>query len=291
MAVKEFVVGARSQREWGWLVIVDFFLAGAGAGLFLISLVMNSPLGMVAGLVLVLVGGVFLVADLPRPLGAWRVISRPQDSWLSRGTLGILVFAVLAVVHILARVTQPAGWVGNSATWISAPAGERTLAVVAGVAALFLALYPGFLLGSMRSIPLWNRSHVPALFLISSLLSGLGAAFLLPLNWAGQAGALTLLKNISIGLIVLQIILLAVLVLGTHPNLTAGALRQMTHGRLRLPFYLGVLVIGLIIPLAVLLMVSAPSPALLYGTGIPLLLGMFSLRYVVVKAGIYASVA
>lgn len=293
MAVREFTVGSRPQHEWGWLVIVDFFLAGTGSGLFLVSLILGFPLGMAVAVGLVLLGAVLLLADLTRPSDAWRVLYRPQHSWLSRGTIGILVFALLAIIHIVYSVSQPTGWAAGSAVWLVAPGWEKALAVVAGMAAVFVALYPGFLLGSARPIPLWNNGFSPALFLVSALLSGLGTALLLPLNPTGQLWALPFLKSLGIGLIILQLVLLFSLLSVTQNETASASIRQLTRGNLSIQFYIGVLLLGMAIPLAILALslVGTGSLALLSVTGILLLLGMFFLRYILVKAGKYVSAA
>ncbi len=53
MEAREFTVGTRQQREWGWKVITALFLTGIGAGLFLIASVAGFVLGMVVGWILV----------------------------------------------------------------------------------------------------------------------------------------------------------------------------------------------------------------------------------------------
>jgi len=79
---------------------------------------------------------------------------------------------------------------------------------VAGVAALFVAAYPGFLLGSMRPIPFWKGAYTPALFLVSALLSGLGIIYLFPSGWMALPRSLMFLQNFGIGIVVLLLFLL-----------------------------------------------------------------------------------
>jgi formate-dependent nitrite reductase membrane component NrfD len=90
METREFILGTRQQREWRWLVIVGLFLTGIGAGLFLLALIPGFVLGMVLGVSLVLMGGLFLFATLSRRRAVLYLFARPQSFWMSRGTIGII---------------------------------------------------------------------------------------------------------------------------------------------------------------------------------------------------------
>lgn len=291
MATREFSIGARPQAEWGWLVILDFFLGGTGAGLFTFSLVLGSPFGMTVGVLLVLVGAGLLLGDLNRPLGAWRVICRPRSSWLSRGSIGILAFTVMALVHIAYLVSRPGGGFMLSNIWGRGPAWDQVAAALAGVVAIFVALYPGFLLGGMRAIPLWNNVLSPLLFLSSSLLAGLGLAFLLSHN-VGRSMTLSVLLASGAGLVLLEAVALLSLFLTSQTQVAKASVQRLAADRLKVQFYVGVLLLGMAIPLWLLisLLTSANvSAALLIGSGVLLLAGQFFVRYVLVRAGMYVS--
>ena len=290
MAVKEFTVGSRPQAVWGWLVIMDFFLAGTGSGLFILSLILGYPLGMTVGVILVLLGGALLLADLTRPTNAWRVIMRPQSSWLSRGTVSIIVFAILAIIHIAYLLTSSGGSMVNSTSWANIPGWEKIIAILSGVTAATVALYPGFLLGSMRGIPLWNSVLSPALFLSSALIAGLGVALLLP-QGANGLRSLIALQVAGVGFILLQFLLLLSLLFTSQVEATKTAVLRLTQGDLKSQFYFGILTFGLIIPLALLLISlgTITNTMLPLASGILLLIGQLMLRYSLVKAGIFVS--
>ncbi len=138
----------------------------------------------------------------------------------------------------------------------------------------------------MRPIALWNTAYLPALFLVSALVSGLGDIYLVPSN-----GTPAFLQNLSIGVIVLGFFLFLSLVLLVHPQTTGESIKLMTAGPLRLHYFLGVLTIGLVIPLVLLALVFGGVAAtwLLSIAAVLLLVGMFTLRYIILKAGIIAS--
>lgn len=295
MAIREFVIGTRQQQEWKWLVIFALFFTGIGSGLFIISLVLGVVLGMVAGGVLVLVGGLFLMRDLSRPQAAWRLFSKPQNSWVTRGIIGIMGFALLALVHIVYLLIQPNGWASLGAPWIAGPAWVIVLGIVAGAAALFVATYPGFLLGNMRPISFWNGAYIPALFLVSALLGGLGIVYLLPLNLDSLPWAPPFLKYLGGGLVIIELFLLLGLIALSHPETTKESVRLFTHGWLRFHFYIGVLVVGVFLPLVIIGLVSVGVgeasllPSLLLIDGLFHLVGVFVLRYIIFKASMYVS--
>jgi len=293
MAVREFIIGTRQQQDWKWLVIGALFFTGIGAGLFLTTLILGSILGMVVGVILVLGGGLLLLLDLSRPLVAWRIFARPQQSWVSRGIIGISSFAVLGIVHIISLVMQPNGWASSGAPWMAGPAWMMAVGILAGIAALFVASYPGFLLGGMRPISVWNSAYIPALFLTSALLGGLGIINLLPLNLERLPWALTFLQSTGLVVAIFELLLLLGLILLAQTETTEESVHLLTHGPLRFHFFIGLLGLGLIVPLVLqgLVSVGAGVASLLLIEGVLHLFGVFLLRYIIFRAGIYVSPA
>jgi len=291
MEKREFVVGRRPQKEWGWMIVLALFFTGSGAGSFLFSLILGSAPRMLIGIILVFVGTLFLLADLSRPLIAWRVILRPRTAWISRGALGIMIFFVLSVLHLIVLSVRLGGWRYLGAPWAEGPAWVMVLGILAGAAALFVVAYPGFLLSSSRPIPFWNTPYLPVLFLISGLLCGLGEIYLIPPEWGGQTRGLTVLKSLSMGLIIFGLFLFLSLFLLVHPETTQESISLLGRGSLRKHYLLGVIGIGVIVPLILLTLVfeGSVSASLLNFAGICLLLGMLLLRYTILKAGIYTT--
>ncbi len=86
----EFVVGFRVQREWRWLILTAFFLGGLGGGLFMVSAFAGFAAGMLAGLLVVIVGkGTAHLLFLGRPGRFWRAAMRvlahdPRRSYTAR---------------------------------------------------------------------------------------------------------------------------------------------------------------------------------------------------------------
>ena len=79
-------VGYRFQRHWDNSMAYAFFCAELGAGLYFVSMLLGSMIGMIAGLVVVSTGKpYFHLAHMGVPGKSWRAMLRPDRSWISRG--------------------------------------------------------------------------------------------------------------------------------------------------------------------------------------------------------------
>ena len=86
------------QKEWGWKMTSDIFLAGTGGGLFLVSLIIDLLFGLkqiavsgaVVSIFLIILGLIFLFAELGHKERFWQVILNPKASWISRGAISTI---------------------------------------------------------------------------------------------------------------------------------------------------------------------------------------------------------
>jgi formate-dependent nitrite reductase membrane component NrfD len=163
------------QHDWGWLIAAYLFLGGVGAGAYVIAALNGllggdvgtaTTIGLWIGFPAVLVGTVFLIADLGTPTRAILAGMKPQTSWIARGTWIISIFLVLSFFHlVLARLTS----LGESA------GGQMLINVIASLGILFAvgtAAYTGILLSASKGIPFWRSGAVPVVFVISALVTG-----------------------------------------------------------------------------------------------------------------------
>ena len=103
-------VNGQLQREWGWLIAVYLFLGGVGAGAYTIAAINSfigegmggaTTVGLWIGFPALLVGTIFLIADLGAPTRAVLAGMKPGSSWIARGTWIISVFMVLSLLHLV----------------------------------------------------------------------------------------------------------------------------------------------------------------------------------------------
>lgn len=285
----EWMVKFTPQREWidGWGVWLwfAFVLGGLGAGTYIVSLYFGNPLGALAGwfIVVVLKGGTHLIY-LGKPWRFWRAFFRPQTSWISRGLIFVFGFAIFGALQIAPQFLASLPWGSESAVL-------RALAVVF---ALLVMVYPGFTMNFVNAIPLWNNALLPVLFLTYGFLGGFGLSLPFGLIGGLPEQALHSLENGLRLLLVAAAVLLAVYLTSVRYTSPAGkqSVLEILRGRVSPIFYLGVLTLGVAVPFAISVgsYASGGLPnAVLVGAGLACeLVGSFSLRYCLLKAGKYA---
>jgi formate-dependent nitrite reductase membrane component NrfD len=278
------------QNSFGGLMAIDFYLGGAGAGIFLISYIMDlmnrfqniTKIGVVTGLILVLMGTLILFLDLGNKRGLYRLISNPS-SWVTRGTCFITGFVIFGIVYSVFSWSL-FGWILLDKTTLPGK-------VVGGIAAFFsfmTMLYTGMLFSTMKRIPLWNTPILPLLFISSSLYSAM--AFLLLI---GNLFVPTTMEDlhslvmVEIFLILVQLIVLGVFLwAGNYSNMTTIESIRLLKKPL---FHIWVITFGLIIPLLLLIYYNVANNGSILTVLLAALLlieGGFFLRFYIIKAGI-----
>src|SRR5256886_5075081 len=134
----------------------------------------------------------------------------------------------------------------------------RTLRVVVGVIGgffgFFLAAYPGVLLGATAR-PLFIGAHwLGALFLaIGASTGGAAIAFVLSLSGGQRGDALSRLMRFTAFALIVQLAALALFMLTVSTSGSAGIARSLSHlvaGPYGVPFWLGAVVIGIVVSVA-----------------------------------------
>jgi formate-dependent nitrite reductase membrane component NrfD len=271
----------RRQEQWSWLVSIDLFLGGLGGGLFLLFEILDLPTSVaLVALGLVLLGAGVLLAELQHPRRAWRAISRPRTSWISRGVIFVGVFTVSATLAIVPAldVLSPldVDRLGGKIVW-----------VIAGVAAAAVAVYPGFVLSASPSIPAWHSSILPFLFFAYSVTGASGILLLFsPVDsWKSDVAGI---DAVAAGLLGVTLLLIAVhvAILRLSGLATRETLRLLTCGSLGIVFRGGVITAGLVLPLVLLAFVPwAVFPLV----GVLVLVGALLFRYSILRSGVYAA--
>lgn len=276
---QEFTVDYRSNEELDSLVAFNLAFEGSGSALVMSSAFISYPHGILAGLVLVAIGILFLLFHLGNRLRCWRVIVGLKKSWISRGALfagGLILFGILSLFPI---------------------GGVYGLAARAGTVlfAFLTIMYSGFFLSSMTPIPFWNTPLTPVLFLLHSVTTGLSIlVFMLILSMGGPPvngiiGWAVLLAGMA-----LILTLTHVMVMATSTSAARESVRLLLRKDLRLSFLGGAITLGLIVPLAIFLYLyfntglSAQSlVAILTATVVFRGIGDYAFRSSVLNAGIY----
>ena len=290
---------------WGWELPVDFFLGGLTAGILVLSGWMlwrghRSPRPQAAfapasgglflvGLVALTLGVLTLFLDLGHKAYFWRLYltMKPWSpmswgSWIVTLAYPVLVAGMLLdpPKDVLRRL--PA--LRSTVDWLATRAGVRPaigfLAIVAGVG---LGTYTGVLLSTLVGRPLWSNGLLPPIFLVSALSTATAFA-----HWATpdaeeqvrMARLNNLWLTIELGLVGLLLISLRSAT-GAH----AEAARLLLGGPYTAVFWVGVVFLGILLPLVIHSLAVTHRIAHTRVAPILVMLGGLALRFVIVSAG------
>jgi polysulfide reductase chain C len=299
----------RPQKEWKEIIAIYLYLAGMGAGSFVIGTLISwmgvkldppflSPLHLFGytlnlsrvpifwGPIMVAIGAPFLILDLGIKWRFMYACLNPRTSWVARGFIILSVFIVFGLV-LLAKSILPFEWLhAGSPLW-------RILEAIALLFAFATALYTGILLKATKSVPLWNTHLLPILFLVSALSTGSMSIILSTLGtgvFSHDAGALKVLMGAEQVLVVIEGIVLYLFLSRRYRAAEQGkdSVRLLLFGEMKMIFWGGVVLLGFIFPV-VLENIAAFFPGnfvLIFAAGIFLLCGGFFLRVGILHAGI-----
>ncbi len=275
---EKFTAEQYAQREWAWLLALYLFLGSLGACVFLLVQLFGLPRPFLfVSIGLVVCGAIAILFKLGSPQRAWRALSRPTTSWISRGAWfvgGFFVFVCLTVAPSFAALS----WL----PWDDGTPVGIAFAWIAAAFALLTAIYPGFVVSNARAIPFWNTPLVPLLFFTYAALAAVGIVLI---GSASAPGEIARFAPWAEALIVGNVVFAAVYLLGMKRagGSAAGSVHRLTRGSLGAVFWVGAVLVGLILPLAALLW---PTPAAALA-GACIEIGALLFRYSVLRAGVY----
>jgi len=275
----EFMVKDTPSRDWaqgsGKLIAVAFFCGGIAGGLYLTSLYFNNIWGMLIGWVFALGMGLFDIVHLGNKKIAWRIALRPGSSWISRGFLMAVLFIGLGAVQM--TITQLAP---GTAT-------ELVFKILAGMAALGVATYSGFVLSYVSCIKIWNSAIMPLLFIIAGFTGG--SAILLVIASLTGSDQFGTIKVLVISMLTVYAIVLALhLWISTYNGPTSrNSVMVIIQNSLAVIFWLIVVFVGIVMPLVMIPLADSGSQFMLVTNAIFILSGNLMLRYAILRAAMY----
>lgn len=251
---------AQHKVPWHWQVPAYLVTKAVGAGAFLF-LALGALLGLfpLSARAVTAIGGVamlatflttaLLVFDLERPKRFLYILLYPQwKSWLTRGAFLLIGFTTVSGLW----------WAGDLASsqeiW-TMPAQARTVLIWLTVPlAVGAAIYTAFLFAQAEGRDLWQSPLLPPHLVLQALTMGAGTvmlvATLMELDPSLMLVARTIfLLGLSLNLFVILVGEIAI----PHPtDVAAKAAHEMTHGRYKNHFWIGGIVLGHLVPLALM---------------------------------------
>jgi len=279
----------RPQREWGegrgLFLVIGHFLVGVAAGAWLFGLLFDYLPGLIAGFLLAGAGGIAHLGFLGRPERFWKMARHVKTAWVARGFVGLALFLAGAALYLPPLLFAAWPWGAGSTIeglgWLMAAAGM-----------VILIVYMGFVYSASKGIPFWNSPLHPLLYMAYALRGG-AAALLVAMAALGVPNQEMAERLITIWIAVtaLVVVLFALEMQGALSGGNAAArrsARQMLAGRFAGYFYGGTLLLGLLLPMALVSGRLVPlSIAVLAAVGLLSALGDFFMKYTSIRAGIY----
>jgi protein NrfD len=170
-------------------------------------------------------------------------------------------------------------------------AGNWVLMVLAGITCVVTAVYCGFAMSYCKSVPFWNTGLLPFVFLIMGVADGLALMMAVALvtgeELIGTAESIT-----RILLMVNALLIIVYLVNANYQSSTAElSVKELVRGPVAWVFWLGIVTLGIAVPLVISVVSyftgQEASTGLLVFAICCHTIGAFSLKYGVLKVGIY----
>lgn len=276
----EFII--HEHMSFDWYVVTYFFLGGIGAGSYFLSVAANfwkeslKPLGFIAAVVSPLslaLGLVILLADLGRPLGFWRLFTTfAPTSVLFWGVWSLNIFFAVSVAYI---------WLLKK----GADDKAKKIAYLGLPFALIVGSYTAVLLWQAPGRILWHSPLLPVIFLLSGLISGIALVMLIAVIAKMSVVSEQLTKIIAylvaaeLGLVMLEI---SYLYIGSVDAVAMA--NHLVSGNYSFLFWAIQITAGAVVPMIILFR-NKISPSLQVVASVLILVGVFTMRYIVVVGG------
>ena len=296
---------------WDWIIAVYLFLAGMSAGMVMIAIYLKrkviegdvskngiikatailAPFGIIAGLTI-------LIFHLSKPLMFWKLLFHfNTSSVMSMGTILFQVymavlFVWLAIIFKDLLASLKIKLVDMVIEKLKPL--ENFIEITLIVLAVALAAYTGFLLSALKTYPMLNNPVLPILFLLSSLSSGAAASLFFGIGYFKeplQSPAVKWVHHFEVPVVMFELFVLIcffsglIFAGGQHE---AAALAAITGGFWASWFWIGVVSLGMLVPLVLGIKVPMSSANskqfILLGAALSLM-GVLMLRTFILYAG------
>jgi len=268
---------------WGWEVSGYVWTKAISAGMLLIpviallsgKLTIDSYLwntGAFIGMFFLAVTGVLLVKDLDQPKRFAYVLLRPHwGSWLVKGAYAITLYGGLLALII-------------GVQFFDFESILKPMYFLTGGVAVIVAIYTAFLFAQAKGRDFWQSPTLSIHMLVHSVMAGIALYFLIALGIDDDLRWIEFLNVAGVISIVVNVFTIAVELTTTHPTQDAKTVVSMIlSGRYKKQFWLGVILLGNLIPL-ILLLLGGLTPIVGAIAGLSILVGIYFNNHIWVEA-------
>jgi formate-dependent nitrite reductase membrane component NrfD len=210
--------------------------------------------------------------DLDQPKRFAYVLLRPHwGSWLVKGGYAITIYGGLLALILAAQ------FFGFNSILIPAYFITAALAVI-------VAIYTAFLFAQAKGRDFWQSPTMAIHMFVHSIMAGIAVYFLMTMTTNYELTWIKYLGIAGIVAIVVNLFTMAIELTTTHPTQDAKTVVSMIlKGRYKIQFWFGTILLGNIIPLA-LLIFGGFSPLIGSIAGISMLIGIYFNNHIWVEA-------
>lgn len=237
---------------WGTIIAAYLFLAGLSAGAFITSSYVSSKypkavtirvVGRFISPVLMGIGLLLLIVDaeagLKDPLRFIYLFTN-FNSVMTIGTYFISIFMMAAAYVALMEILKKKV--------------NKVIEYIGVVFALATAMYTGFLIGVITTVPLWNTAILPILFVVSGLSTGIAGTMLVSAFFnKHEVHQVLSVKKIHLSLLAAEVFLIFTmfLITSTSNEAAAESVSSLVSGEFSVIFWVGLMTIGLLLPILI----------------------------------------
>ncbi len=295
MITHEWMVKPMHQREWierrGIMIWIAETFTSLGAGLYLVSLFINSWWGLLIGwLIIMFLKLPIHLAYFGKPWRFYRTLppfsNAWKTSWFARGILFSVFFGTFGFIQLVFGQPDLANLIGHS---ITNPI-YYTFGVLAGLNALGVGIYGGFIMNYVKGIPFWNQGLLPVVVMLAGVADGFG--LIMGIALAGGDASVAWAETGSRYLLLINVLLIVTYLIsaGYTSAVAKLSIQELLKGPSAFMFWGGLIILGLAIPAAISVLglfdIEASSVLLIVAIAAHTL-GAFALKYCLLKVGIY----
>jgi formate-dependent nitrite reductase membrane component NrfD len=300
MVTHEWMIKPMAQTEWiegkGLLVWLAEVFSALGTGLYLVSLFFSQshPRAAFWGALLGWVGIAFFklplhLAYLGKPWRFWKSFppfsNAWKTSWFARGIVFTMIFLAFAAVQVVLQ-----GLIGyGTVTGEAIEAANWALMILAGAFCVMTAVYCGFAMSYCKSVPFWNTGLLPFVFLIMGIADGL--ALIMGVGLVTGEDVIPAAESVTRWLLIVNALLVIFYLVNANYQSTTAELsvKELVRGHVAWVFWVGIVLFGIVIPfvISIIGLFIAEATGLLIFAIVCHTIGAFSLKYGVLKVGIY----
>jgi formate-dependent nitrite reductase membrane component NrfD len=163
--------------------------------------------------------------------------------------------------------------------------------VVAGFFCLLTGIYCGFAMSYCKSLPFWNTGLLPIVITNAGIADGL--ALLIGVGMITGGVNSEPLESVTRILLLVNVLLISTYIMNSYYRSATGGYssRELMTGRAAVPFWLGTIFLGIIVPMAISLQTLWGGGETAHGLMILAVAahtcGAFGLKYCILKVGFY----